>query len=295
MKTSAMPMPPASRPALSWSVPSVGEMVKASCCWNVSGSAPYLSTLARSVALVWLKLPVTSVWPLIVPWISGAEMTRPSSVKDTRFAGFCGLTVTLCLAVYSAQMAWPRLLKSSPTRHCELFWSGPSAWAPAISVPSMIALSSRYFSVPSWLHAAMTSVALSVAAPVCCLLQSSRASIAASCGVVPGNWDASAGAEEEGAGVAVAAGVAFALLGAGAACGRPAQPAGDELGVDVAFGAAGVPLGEPEGVGVAEPVLAGVTGNGPALTGRKRNCAVCPSCLAWSPFCPGTEMTIRSL
>src|SRR5918993_86312 len=299
-----MPMPPASRPALSWSVPSVGETVSASCCWNVSGSAPYLSTLARSVADVWLNWPVISVSPLIVPWISGAEITRWSRMNATRLAGSCGLTVTLCLAVYSAQIAWPWPLKDSDTRHCGLLWSGGTTLAPPIWVPSMIALSSRYFSVPSWLQAAITWSGRSVA-PVVCLPQSSRASSCASCGVVPGYWEASPEAEgvADGAGVAAADGLPVAEpLGAGAAAGRPAQPAGD--GLALAFGLAdGVADGEsdppadppadPDGVGVALPPVAGATGNGPAFTGRNRSCAVWPSCLAWSPFWPGTEITIR--
>ena len=33
---------------------------------NVSGSAPYLSTLARSVASSWVKLPVICAWPPVI-------------------------------------------------------------------------------------------------------------------------------------------------------------------------------------------------------------------------------------
>ena len=99
MNTSATPMPPASRPALSCSEPSVGETVSASCCWKVSGSAPYLSTLARSSACDWVKLPVIWVWPLIVPWMAGAEIVLPSSTNATLLAGSLGVTVTLCCEV----------------------------------------------------------------------------------------------------------------------------------------------------------------------------------------------------
>ena len=59
------------------------------------------------------------------------------------------------------QVAWPLPLKSSETVHCGLVEVGATAAAPAMSVPSMIALSSRYFEPPFWSQEAMTSVGLS--------------------------------------------------------------------------------------------------------------------------------------
>ena len=61
MKTRAMPMAPAISPAFSCSLPSSVEIDCAVACLKVSGSAPYLSWLARSVASFWVKLPVISV------------------------------------------------------------------------------------------------------------------------------------------------------------------------------------------------------------------------------------------
>ena len=49
MITAIMPMPPASRPAWSWSVPRVAETTSTWLFSNYSGSAPYFSVLARSL------------------------------------------------------------------------------------------------------------------------------------------------------------------------------------------------------------------------------------------------------
>ena len=77
-------MPPASRPALSWRGAQRRRDVVAVLGVKFSGSAPYFSELARWVAWVWVKLPLTWVLPLIVPWMSvGLEMTSSSRVKAT--------------------------------------------------------------------------------------------------------------------------------------------------------------------------------------------------------------------
>src|SRR3954462_1573812 len=80
-------MPPASSPALSWDVPRVADTV---CdCWalKVSGRAPYFNFLARSFAVLCVKLPVIDVgWPLMAVVFTGAEITRPSRVKPTKSA-----------------------------------------------------------------------------------------------------------------------------------------------------------------------------------------------------------------
>ncbi len=65
-------------------MPSVADTVGAACWLNFSGSAPYFSELARSVAWVWVKLPLTWVLPLIVLRMSvGVEITWSSRVKAT--------------------------------------------------------------------------------------------------------------------------------------------------------------------------------------------------------------------
>jgi hypothetical protein len=77
-------MAPAIRPAFSCSLPSSVEIDWAVAWLNVSGSAPYLSWLASSVADSWLKLP--EIWvvpPLIAELMVGAETTRPSRVIAT--------------------------------------------------------------------------------------------------------------------------------------------------------------------------------------------------------------------
>ena len=218
-------MPPASRPALSWSVPSVGETVSASCCSKVSGSAPYLSTFASSVADSWVNWPVTSVEPLMVPWISGAEMTRPSSAKATRFAGSFGVTVTLCLAVYSAQVAWPSPLKSSETRHCALF----VVRRDHRGAGDLGALDDRLVQ-QVLLGAVLVAGGDHLVGPV----GWRRRPAAPSSSARPAAWpppDWHRGTAPGRPARPSADGVAAGLLGAGAAAaGRPAQPAGERAG-----------------------------------------------------------------
>jgi len=60
------------------------EIDCAVACVKLSGSAPYLSWLASSVAVVWLKLPEISVLPPgMAPLMVGAETTLPSRVMPT--------------------------------------------------------------------------------------------------------------------------------------------------------------------------------------------------------------------
>jgi hypothetical protein len=66
-------MPPASRPAFSWVVPSVGDTVRAVGSSKDSGSAPYFKTLARSLACLCVKLPVIWVGPVMADWMTSAE------------------------------------------------------------------------------------------------------------------------------------------------------------------------------------------------------------------------------
>ena len=61
-------MMPAMMPARSCSPPRVAETLLTSETSKASGSAPYFSTLASSVALFWLKLPSICARP---PGIAG--------------------------------------------------------------------------------------------------------------------------------------------------------------------------------------------------------------------------------
>jgi hypothetical protein len=75
-------MIPATMPACSWSLPSVGDTL-CTVCWsrsNCTGSAPYRSNRARSLASPLPKLPV--IWtsrPVMPGLIVGADCTMPSS------------------------------------------------------------------------------------------------------------------------------------------------------------------------------------------------------------------------
>src|ERR1700744_1359784 len=80
-------MPPASRPALSWLLPSVGETLCDCAGEKFSGSAPYLSWLASVLAELESKLPLIWVEPPLMPSLfEGIEMTWPSKVKPTQTA-----------------------------------------------------------------------------------------------------------------------------------------------------------------------------------------------------------------
>ena len=122
-----MPMAPAIRPARSCSAPSSVEIDCAVAWVKLSGSAPYLSWLASSVAVSWSKLPEISVPPEIAQLIVGAEMTRPSRVMAT------GLP--MLAAVNSAQAAEPVVVEVELDDPLAGAWRVP-ALASVTSVPS---------------------------------------------------------------------------------------------------------------------------------------------------------------
>ena len=80
-------------PDFSWSLPRVGETLSTVCCFssNFTGSAPYLSTFARSLASPCVKLPVicTGPEPKFAVWNRGADCTMPSRTIATLFCGGC--------------------------------------------------------------------------------------------------------------------------------------------------------------------------------------------------------------
>ena len=82
-------MMPAMIPARSCSPPRVAETLLTSETSKASGRAPYFNTLASSVAVFWVKLPVISARP---PGIGVARPTErrsqsPSSTMANRFCG----------------------------------------------------------------------------------------------------------------------------------------------------------------------------------------------------------------
>ncbi len=105
---------------------------------NVSGSAPYFSELARSVADSWVKLPEISAWPLVIGLLTtGADSTCPSStMANGRFCPFSAWVTVEKVSV-------PSPSSSSDTTHCG-FWLGGTAFASVRLVPSMTAGLSRY-------------------------------------------------------------------------------------------------------------------------------------------------------
>ena len=119
---------------------------------KVSGRAPYFSTLARSVASDWVKLPVICalpprIGPLFRP---GAETTSPSSTMANRFCGSLqrgqpsGHVAELLLAVAGEVQVDLPAAGGMPW----LFVARP-AEADFTSVPSTSAGPRRYFSLPS--------------------------------------------------------------------------------------------------------------------------------------------------
>ena len=143
-------MMPAMMPARSCSAPRVAETFDTSDTSKDRGRAPYLSTLASSVADCWLKLPEISARPPGIDELTdGAEITSESSTIANWFSGGCRqarVPVTL------SKVAPPALLNSRFTTHWTWFCGTPAeavvSWVPSISVGP-----SRYFSVPSWLQA----------------------------------------------------------------------------------------------------------------------------------------------
>src|SRR4051794_15849565 len=136
-------------PARSCSPPRGPETLKTSETPNASGSAPYLSTLASSLAEDWVKLPEIWAWPPgIAALTDGAEIDSPSSTIANRFIGSLRLASS---PVAFSNAAAPSELKVRLTTHCTSFWGMPAfapvSWSPWISVGP-----SRYFSVPSLLQ-----------------------------------------------------------------------------------------------------------------------------------------------
>src|SRR5665647_1699346 len=71
--TRTSPIAPAIRPARSWSAPRVAETLSTLDTSNVSGRAPYLSTLARSLADFCVNDPEICAFP---PGISAVSYTH---------------------------------------------------------------------------------------------------------------------------------------------------------------------------------------------------------------------------
>src|SRR3954454_7797169 len=210
-------MAPAIRPAVSWSPPSVADTSCTSPASNVSGSAPYLRTLARLVASDWVKLPVICAWPpTIGPLFSpGAETTSPSRTMPNRF---CGSVSWDSRRVVSANFFLPSPVKLRSTCQppVEMPWLLVSRPADAdfTSVPSTSAGPRMYFSLPSSRQVTSGLLGLSsfCARMVCRTCagseQSSAANSCCSCAVAV----ASAPPVADGVGVGVADGVADGLL-----------------------------------------------------------------------------------
>src|SRR3954453_6669517 len=143
--TSARPMMPAMMPACSWSPPRVADTLLTSEMSKASGSAPYFRTLARSVAVCWVKLP--EIWaapPGIAVLTEGAEIDLPSRTIANRFIG--------SVLVASARVAFSNWVEPSAL-NCRLTThSIPFCGMPALALvswlPSMRVGPSRYFSVP---------------------------------------------------------------------------------------------------------------------------------------------------
>src|SRR4051795_354330 len=166
-----MPIAPAMSPASSCWAPSSVEIDSAVAWLKVSGRAPYLSWLASSSAVVWVKLPLIVVGLLLIAdWMVGAEMTRPSRVKATFFWTFA--------AVYCAQVLSALLLKSRRTTHSPVVCCVPEL-ASVTSVPSMIVGASRYLFLPSWVQAEKHSSVRAVSVVVSFVSQVSVAYAAA--------------------------------------------------------------------------------------------------------------------
>src|SRR4051812_8210718 len=285
-------MMPASRPALSWSPPRVADTSCTSPGSNVSGSAPNLSTLARSVASDWLKFPEISALPLVItPLVLGADTDNPSRTIANRFLSPVSENSR---RVTSANFFLPEPVKFRSTTQPPVarpwLFVCRVAVAPLTSVPRTSAGARMYFSTPSSLQ--VTSGFFGSSAPgvrkaertFSTSPQSSERNFCCRAGVIPS------------APVVVGAGVVAVAVGAGAL----ADPVGVGLGVVAALTALrsalgttallvlvvgdgdGVPLVDglgvapPEAVGDGEALGTGVADPAPLTrTWRKRSSAVC--------------------
>src|SRR3954452_17993820 len=132
-------MRPAIRPASSEARPRVAEIVWASEVSNDSGSEPYLSTLERSVADCWLKLPL--IWEVPPGWaasIVGADTTWESRSKAT--------PLPMSAVVYCSQIPAPADLKVTLMTYPARCWLG-AATASATSGPERIEGPRTYLAV----------------------------------------------------------------------------------------------------------------------------------------------------
>ena len=130
---------------------------------NVSGSAPYRSTLARSLASCCVKSPVISALPPgMASLTAGAETTIPSRTIANWLSGGCCVASWLVTSVN----CWvPSPSNCSVTTHVVVPWRTPES-ASLILAPSTATGASRYFAVPSWSQV-MSTAAGSWVPPPC--------------------------------------------------------------------------------------------------------------------------------
>ena len=85
MKISAAPIPSEIAPARMASAPSPAPTDCFDSTRSGTGSAPALRSVAKLLALSTVKLPVICPLPPVIGvWITGAEITRPSSTMAKR-------------------------------------------------------------------------------------------------------------------------------------------------------------------------------------------------------------------
>jgi hypothetical protein len=140
-------MPPAIRPAESWSEARVGPSNVVTGTSNFSGSAPYLRLLASDIDEAWVKLPLITAEPLTIGESTvGAESTLPSRTTAKVFCCWVSGLVWLAIAVVTvANVLRPEPLKVRSTVQVGYCWPGATALALLSSVPSMTGADSRYF------------------------------------------------------------------------------------------------------------------------------------------------------
>ena len=276
-------MAPAIRPAFSCSAPSSVEIDCAVACVKLSGRAPYLSWLASSVAVVWLKLPVISVLPPgIAPLIVGAETTRPSRVIADLVADVGG-------GVGRPRASSPWCRSRALTTHSPVVGAGAGA-----GVGDVGALDDRRARAGTWpcrrRCRSRRSRRAGRPSPGRLLVAGQRGVLRRS----PASW--------------VTGGRVRVRRGVGPRRGAEASPPGPTVGVaarrrgrggrgDARVLRAVAPRRRRSGAAARRRAAAGRRGGrrGRRSTGRNRSCAVAPSWRAWSPLSPGTEMTMFEL
>ena len=129
-------------------LPSVGEIVSTSPVSNDSGSAPYFSTSARSLASFLVNDPEICALPSTIAVDDvGEDSTSPSRVMENSFGGLALLAIT----GDGGELVVPLLLNCRLISQPPPVVSSPAS-ADLISVPRTAAGSSRYFAEPSRLH-----------------------------------------------------------------------------------------------------------------------------------------------